>query len=263
MKLPLDQIEARLQTLIESNLPFLPDADHTKRLSHVLVEAMNENLVLTTGKVIAPHLFLLKLPDEQIRHWQANPGLLRELTQVITQAATEAGIHFHHPPVLRLEADDALPPGEIKVTTSRPGVSLGDTAGLPSLSSPEDSPLDNSSRAFLILKGSSIYNLKQSVINLGRRSDNQLIIDDPRVSRSHAQLRLIRGKYHLFDLNSTGGTFVNGERVRQKILKAGDVISLAGVPIIFGIETLVPDSSPSQDSTSTMNKKEIGSARSE
>jgi len=61
-----------------------------------------------------------------------------------------------------------------------------------------------------------------------------LIIDDPRISRSHAQLRTINGRYTVFDLNSTGGTFVNGQRTNQSVLYPGDVISLAGVALIFG-----------------------------
>jgi pSer/pThr/pTyr-binding forkhead associated (FHA) protein len=38
----------------------------------------------------------------------------------------------------------------------------------------------------------------------------------------------------IFDLNSTGGTYVNGQRTSQSVLYPGDVISLAGLPIIFG-----------------------------
>jgi len=75
------------------------------------------------------------------------------------------------------------------------------------------------------------------VVNIGRRADNHLVLADPRVSRAHAQIRAIRGQYVLFDLNSTGGTVVNGRRVRQYTLKPGDVISLSGVPLIYGEDT--------------------------
>jgi pSer/pThr/pTyr-binding forkhead associated (FHA) protein len=70
--------------------------------------------------------------------------------------------------------------------------------------------------------------------------DNQLIIDDPRVSRNHAQLRAIKGRFVVFDLNSTGGTFVNGQRASQTVLYPGDVISLAGVALIFGQDNPPP-----------------------
>jgi len=64
--------------------------------------------------------------------------------------------------------------------------------------------------------------------------DNQVIIDDPRVSRAHVQLRVTKGRFAIFDLNSTGGTFINGQRTEKSILYPGDVISLAGVTMIFG-----------------------------
>jgi pSer/pThr/pTyr-binding forkhead associated (FHA) protein len=88
--------------------------------------------------------------------------------------------------------------------------------------------------AFLIVDGMQIFPLSQGVINIGRRQDNQLIIDDTRISRVHAQLRAIKGRYVIFDLESSGGTFVNGERIRRSTLYPGDVISLSGVPLVFG-----------------------------
>ncbi len=94
--------------------------------------------------------------------------------------------------------------------------------------------------AFLIIEGVKVFPLKVSVVNIGRRLDNQLVIDDPRVSRNHVQLRSLKGRFVLFDLNSTGGTFVNGQRTNQSVLYPGDVISLAGVAIIFGQDNPPP-----------------------
>jgi pSer/pThr/pTyr-binding forkhead associated (FHA) protein len=94
--------------------------------------------------------------------------------------------------------------------------------------------------AFLIVEGVKVFPLTAPVVNIGRRLDNQLIIDDPRVSRNHAQLRSIKGRYVVFDLNSTGGTFVNGQRTSQSVLYPGDVISLAGVALIFGQDNPPP-----------------------
>jgi len=94
--------------------------------------------------------------------------------------------------------------------------------------------------AFLIVEGVKVHPLNESVVNVGRRLENQLVIDDPRVSRNHAQLRAIKGRFVLFDLNSTGGTFVNGQRTSQTVLYPGDVISLAGVALIFGQDSPPP-----------------------
>jgi len=38
----------------------------------------------------------------------------------------------------------------------------------------------------------------------------------------------------IFDLNSTSGTFVNGVRVHQALLRSGDVISIANYPLVYG-----------------------------
>jgi pSer/pThr/pTyr-binding forkhead associated (FHA) protein len=122
--------------------------------------------------------------------------------------------------------------------------------------------------AILIIEGVRVHPLKESVINIGRKFENQIIIDDPRISRVHAQLRAIKGHFVLFDLNSTGGTFVNGQRTSETVLYPGDVISLAGVTLIFAQDNPTPhpdrvDTSPlgepgsSQRSTPTMEKSTI------
>ena len=88
--------------------------------------------------------------------------------------------------------------------------------------------------AFLIIEGLRVHPLREAVVNIGRRLENHVVIDDPRISRQHAQLRAIKGHFVLFDLNSTGGTFVNGQRANQTVLYPEDVISLAGVILVFG-----------------------------
>jgi len=87
--------------------------------------------------------------------------------------------------------------------------------------------------AFLVLEGIKVVPLKLSVINIGRRLENQIAIDDPRVSRHHAQLRVVDGRYILFDLNSSGGTYINGMRITKSIIYPGDVISLAGFTMVY------------------------------
>ncbi len=98
-------------------------------------------------------------------------------------------------------------------------------AGGPDHSIPEN--------AFLVIKGTKSVPLKQDIIKVGRHRDNTIVIDDPRISRYHVELRAINGHFDIFDLKSTGGTFVNGMRTDQAILYHGDRISLAGVEILF------------------------------
>ena len=87
--------------------------------------------------------------------------------------------------------------------------------------------------AFLVITGTKSVPLNQSVIKIGRHHDNTIVIDDPRVSRHHVELRAIKGHFDIFDLGSTGGTYINGMRTAQAILYHGDYISLAGVELLF------------------------------
>jgi pSer/pThr/pTyr-binding forkhead associated (FHA) protein len=91
--------------------------------------------------------------------------------------------------------------------------------------------------AFLIVNGLSTYPLTQMVINIGCDPTNQLVLEDPRVSRMHAQLRFITDRFVIFDLDSKEGTFVNGVSITSHVLNPGDVIMLAGVPLVYGQET--------------------------
>src|SRR4030065_271660 len=58
--------------------------------------------------------------------------------------------------------------------------------------------------AFLILDNGQHFPLDRPVINIGRRIDNQIVLEDQHVSRTHAQLRVRDGRFVLFDLGSPG-----------------------------------------------------------
>lgn len=78
-----------------------------------------------------------------------------------------------------------------------------------------------------------VFSLDQELINIGRKLDNNIVIQDPRVSRNHAQIRLVKKNYVILDLNSTGGTFVNGKRVTKSMLYSGDTVSFSSVIVQF------------------------------
>ncbi len=104
-------------------------------------------------------------------------------------------------------------------------------------------------RPFLVLEGRRHVNLLQPVISIGRALDNDMIIEDSRVSRHHAQLRLRYGRYVLYDLGSSGGTQINGYPVEECVLHSGDVVSFAGVQVIYGEDPPTPISLPDSGDT--------------
>lgn len=237
MRLKLAQIEARLQSLVEGSAARLfPNRQQSNNLAYRLVEAMRAGLQPgEDGSPIAPNLYTIVLHPEQASNLLADREGLDGLRHTLSETASQAGVRFSGPLMLQVEGDLQVGPDELLVLAKNSRENLSDTTDMPREDyqiadlSPESVP-----DAFLIVDGTQIVQIAQPVVNIGRRDDNQLVIDDPRVSRVHAQLRLVRGRFILFDLDSTGGTFVNGERIRQTTLQPGDVISLSGLPIVFG-----------------------------
>jgi pSer/pThr/pTyr-binding forkhead associated (FHA) protein len=75
--------------------------------------------------------------------------------------------------------------------------------------------------------------LEQEVLTIGRALDNDLVVEDPAVSRHHAEIRRQYGHYYLTDLQSTNGTVVNGKRVSGSFLQDGDLIRVGSLELLF------------------------------
>ena len=91
---------------------------------------------------------------------------------------------------------------------------------------------DTTERAFLVL-GGMIFPLEEKVFTIGRNLENHLVINDPTVSRFHAEIHYSDCQYLLVDKNSSSGTFLNNKRVSESALFAGDIIQISHTPIMF------------------------------
>ena len=223
-----------MQSLLEVHLlKHLPGYKVEDGIAQQLAAAMHAHLKGDNGATQAPNIYMIVGHPSALASWHARPRLLKELANALYVAGSEAGFFFSTKPTVSTSEDAGIPAGELHVLASFSQESLGETLGIDPGTKAEPA-VKIPSNAFLIVGGTQVVPLNSSVINIGRRLDNHIIIDDPRVSRAHAQLRIVRERFVLFDLNSSGGTFVNGQRADQSVLYPGDVISLAGVTLIFG-----------------------------
>jgi hypothetical protein len=247
----LTRLERRLREMIEGD----PAADGFpkklhRQLENSLLTAMRSGMSSIPGgksqkgtKLIAPNQYTLVLPPHQAQQLLSHPTELERLEQRLKSSATQAGILFASEPILRVVASPD--PVEMKVQVDYCHEQAENSHTTEMARALDHSGLMNPlplPKAFLIVNGLKTCPLTTTVINIGRDASNQIQLDDPRVSRLHAQLRFIQGRFVIFDLDSTGGTFVNNIAVSNHILSPGDVIQLAGVPLVYGQDQDVPSS---------------------
>jgi len=74
---------------------------------------------------------------------------------------------------------------------------------------------------------------KGDLLRIGRSPESDVYIDNPGLSRFHATLRRDGGVWTVEDLHSAGGTYVNGQRIKQWHLGDGDRIGIGKFTIVF------------------------------
>ena len=85
--------------------------------------------------------------------------------------------------------------------------------------------------------------IRDEITRIGRGPDNDVVIDEmTTISAHHVEIRKENGAYKIQDLNSTNGTFVNGERIREALLGPSSSIQLgsAGPEFTFVLDDAQP-----------------------
>jgi hypothetical protein len=229
MKRHFSRLEAYMEGLVEGTFARLfAGRVHPRDVALQLARALEDS---AAGGMPAINYIVHLNPADTQDLLTAHPDLGETLATEVLNMAREAQLTLAQPPRVSVVADSAQPIHTVNVLADSQPLAPGATQTMPPVlpSAPAQRP-----RAFVILDGERTISLREPVLNLGRRLDNHIIVDDPRVSRNHAQLRLRFGHYVVYDLGSTGGTFVNGKRIDECVLRPGDVISLGGVPVIYG-----------------------------
>jgi hypothetical protein len=180
---------------------------------------------------------------------QYRRSLEQDLAEAVLGAARDRNYTLLAFPSVEIERDEDLPPGDLRVSCA-----LVDTSGeeitpdaktLGAVEAGHTMVLDREKllrekprapKATLTVRDADDRKevpLGHDPLVIGRDPQNDIVLDDRRVSRKHAEIRVRLGRYTLYDLQSTNGTYVNGRRVAEIVLSDGDRIAIGGVEILF------------------------------
>lgn len=235
MREQLSKLEGQFEKLFEGSLArLLGDELSTSSLAAQLARTMSDGVRRNdAGTAFAPNEFAVTLhPDDAEYVLRQVPDIQSTLSDGLGTVAAECGYTLAQQASVTLATDPTLSRSEIRVISWHSSNPLEFTQSM--MREPRTTPGKLPKGAFLILDDGRHFSLDRPVINVGRRIDNQIILEDSHVSRTHAQLRVREGRFVLFDLGSTGGTQVNGRKVKQHILRPGDVITIAKLRLVYG-----------------------------
>ncbi len=229
------RFEERIERLVEGSFARLFAGHlHPRQVAVQLARAMEDAARTDVGhkRATAPDTYTVFInPQDYTALLEKQPDLASALASHLVELATRADMRLNHFPAVRLAPSVSVARQQVRVSAKhRPGpVSTNEMGGgdHPAAQAP---PPPN---ARLRVEGTREIALNQRLVNIGRRLDNHIVIDDTRISRRHAQLQLRGGRYVLFDLGSRQGTRVNGQVVEECILRSGDRITFGSVPTLY------------------------------
>lgn len=129
-------------------------------------------------------------------------------------------------------------PGKEPATTPH-DVTTGalDTGALDALETVEDLPqLAPGTGMLVVVRGPNAgarFLVDRDVTTIGRHPDSHMFLDDVTVSRRHAEIRRRGDDLSVHDLGSLNGTYVNGDRVEERLLRTGDEVQVGRFKLLF------------------------------
>ena len=248
----LRNLESKLAGLVEGTFSRAFKSEvRPVEIARKLAREMEQHRVNSLSRTYAPNEYLVWLSPQDREQFEGYASeLKRELSGYLLEHARRERIALLTRPKIEFETDDALRLGEfgIQARLVRPpqeaeeAPSQGDHGRTmvytvsDRLAEPLREPDHRRGTAKLRVGGRTEL-LGAGGAVLGRSREADVVVDDPNVSRKHAEVRPSGGSWIVRDLGSTNGVKVNGRRIEgPQSLKQGDVIELGTARVTFELE---------------------------
>lgn len=231
MKSQLEIIEKRLQEFFENQLQNLGGKNLYTKITESILQTLHQDIHLVEEKSFAPNIYRILLKSAEGMDPEEMAAFTDTLKTIIKNVCQEETLNLSGPIHIQYFNDQKIEP-EYKIEVSFSTAPTRDTAKIFMGEDDHESGVEIVS-GYLISSSDEVFEIKNKIINIGRREENELVVDNLLVSRLHAQIRAINGRHVLFDIDSTAGTKVNGQKIRQQPLSPGDVIEIADYTLIY------------------------------
>jgi hypothetical protein len=251
----LRSIESKIAGLVEGTFSRAFRSEvRPVEIARKLAREMEEHKSVSVSRTYVPNEYRVFLsPRDRQRFADYEDALLDELAGYLLEYARRERLALLSRPVIEFETDSRLGLGEFGIQTrvvqpprepdapvraDRVGATIvygsaGDPAG-----QLEDRPRPppRLARALLLLDGKRLI-VGPAGVTLGRSRQCDVVLEDPNVSRRHAEIRPRGEGWVLSDLGSTNGSLINGRQVEgSQEIRPGDEIELGTSLITFELE---------------------------
>jgi hypothetical protein len=258
----LGRFEATVQALVEGSVGRIFRARvHPVEVARRLERAMDQTLIVSPDRRAAANVYEVYLNKRDGQQFTAIPDQeLRRLQDELIATARRRNYVLITRPIITFHTDDRLGSGQIRVVARlvAPQELMQSAAaaaeGAPVLeetremspqeaeqlarelqNAPAAEPLPEAALTLRRPNGTTeTVKIDRPVIHIGRHTGNEVVVNDKRVSRFHAEIRYERGQFVLYDLGSLNGVVVNGIAYHQPVtLHANDRIAVGSHEFIF------------------------------
>ena len=224
----LQRFERRIEEMI--NRPFArafkAEVQPVEIASALQRECDDRAAIVSRGRTMVPNEFTVVLGEHDHERLSTYAEALgSELAAMVSEHAQEQHYSFLGPVSVRFERDEDLETGRFQVRSKA-------VAGAVPADPSRGSQAGRTGNPWLEV-GSTTYALTGPTTRIGRGTDTDLRIDDPGISRNHAEIRQQGGDVTIVDVGSTNGIVINGRRVQQARLEDGSAVVLGSTTMIF------------------------------
>jgi hypothetical protein len=185
---------------------------------------------------LVPDAFRVRLHPQDLAALDGPEAIAAELASGALTFARSHRFALRGRPRVTLQPDPTLQVGEVEVDASASAVAVPDEELADGGTRVYEVPVFEAPAAVIEVRepGGSARRVPVTgkPLRIGRAPECELVLKDSRVSRRHARLQARGGVLVLTDLGSTNGTRVNGHRVTEVVLGAGDRIQVGDTSIV-------------------------------